>query len=317
MTPRRVTIAIPIHNEIDVLPELLARVSAVLDATPGGPHELLIIDDGSHDGSLRLLEMAAARDPRLTVLVFTRNFGHQAALSAAFDHARGDVLLLMDGDLQDPPEALRGLLEKLDEGYDVVYVRRTRRKEAIWLRASYHLAYRLIAKLSRLPLPLDAGDFALLSRRAVDAVRELPERQRYLRGLRSWIGFRQTGLEVERAARHAGESKYSIGRLIGLALDGAFAFSTAPLRFIGVLGGLVLVGASAFSAYAVYAKLVLGQSPQGFTALSVLGSMIGGMVLLSLWIIGEYIGRVYEEVKRRPVYLVDRIVRTPPESIRQ
>lgn len=317
MMPRRVTIAIPIHNEIDVLPELLARVSAVLDTTPGGPHELLIIDDGSHDGSLRLLEEATARDPRLKVLVFTRNFGHQAALSAAFDHAQGDVLLLMDGDLQDPPEALRSLLEKLDEGYDVVYVRRTRRKEALWLRASYHLAYRIIAKLSRLPLPLDAGDFALLSRRAVDAVRELPERQRYLRGLRSWVGFRQTGLEVERAARHAGESKYSIGRLIGLALDGAFAFSTAPLRFIGILGGLVLVGAAAFSVYAVYAKLVLGQSPQGFTALSVLGSTIGGMVLLSLWIIGEYIGRVYEEVKRRPVYLIDRIVRTPPESVRQ
>jgi dolichol-phosphate mannosyltransferase len=310
MTARRVTIAVPIHNEEEVIPALLSRVLAVLDATPGGPHEFLLVDDGSRDRSLALLEEAARRDPRLVVVVLSRNFGHQAALSAAFDHARGDVLLLMDGDLQDPPEALTDLLAKLDEGYDVVYVRRTRRKEPLWLRASYHVAYRMIARLSRIALPVDAGDFALLSRRAIDAVRELPERQRYLRGLRSWVGFRQTGLEVERAARAAGRSKYSVRRLLGLALDGAFAFSTAPLRFIGVMGGLVLVGSIAFSIFAVYAKFFLGRSPAGFTALTVLGTLVGGMILLSLWIIGEYVGRIYEETKRRPVYLVDRVVRS-------
>ena len=221
MSMRRVTIAIPIHNEEEVIPALLERVCAVLDATPGGPHELLLVDDGSRDRSLALLEDATRRDPRITLVVLSRNFGHQAALTAAFDHARGDVMLLMDGDLQDPPEALPALLARLDEGYDVVYVRRTRRKEPFWLRASYHVAYRMIALLSRIALPADAGDFALLSRRAIEAVRDLPERQRYLRGLRSWVGFRQTGLEVERAARAAGVSKYSLRRLIGLALDGA------------------------------------------------------------------------------------------------
>ena len=308
MSSHRVTIAIPIHNEQEVIPALLERVCAVLDATPGGPHELLLVDDGSRDQSLALLEEAARADARITVLVLSRNFGHQAALTAAFDHARGDVMLLMDGDLQDPPEALPALLARLDEGYDVVYVRRTRRKEPIWLRASYHVAYRIIASLSRIALPADAGDFALLSRRAIEAVRDLPERQRYLRGLRSWVGFRQTGLDVERAARAAGVSKYSLRRLIGLALDGAFAFSTAPLRFIGVAGGITLLGSIAFSLFAIYAKLVLGRSPQGFTALTVLGTLVGGMILLSLWIIGEYIGRIYEEVKRRPVYLVDRVV---------
>ena len=308
MIARRVTIAVPIHNEEEVIPALLARVCAVLDATPGGPHELLFVDDGSRDRSLALLEEAARKDPRITVVVLSRNFGHQAALTAAFDHARGDVMLLMDGDLQDPPEALPALLARLDEGYDVVYVRRTRRKEPFWLRASYHVAYRIIASLSRIALPADAGDFALLSRRAIEAVRDLPERQRYLRGLRSWVGFRQTGLEVERAARAAGVSKYSLRRLIGLALDGAFAFSTAPLRFIGVAGGVTLLGSIAFSLFAIYAKLVLGRSPQGFTALTVLGTLVGGMILLSLWIIGEYVGRIYEEVKRRPVYLVDRVV---------
>jgi dolichol-phosphate mannosyltransferase len=306
VTAPRVTIAIPIHNEQEVLPELLRRVFAVLDQTPGGPHELLIVDDGSRDQSLRILEEATHRDPRLRVISLSRNFGHQAAVSAAFDHATGDVMMVMDGDLQDAPEALPILLKRLDEGFDVVYVRRTQRKESFWLRTSYHVAYRLIARLSKLALPVDAGDFALLSRRAVDAVRALPERQRYLRGLRSWVGFRQTGEEIERHARVAGESKYSVGALIALALDGTFAFSTAPLRFIGALGGFVLLFALLFSVYATYVRVILGRSPQGFTALTVLVTIIGGMILMSLWIIGEYVGRIYEEVKRRPLYLVDR-----------
>jgi polyisoprenyl-phosphate glycosyltransferase len=305
---RRVTIAIPIHNEEAVLPELLRRVLAVLDQTPGGPHEFLVVDDGSRDRSLRILQEAAAGDPRLRIVVLTRNFGHQAAVSAAFDHATGDVMMVMDGDLQDPPEALPTLLKRLDEGFDVVYVRRTRRKESFWLRTSYHCAYRMIARMSKLALPVDAGDFALLSRRAVDAVRALPERQRYVRGLRSWVGFRQTGEELERHARAGGESKYSVSALIALALDGTFAFSTAPLRFIGALGGLVLIFAAAFSLYATFVRVVQGRSPEGFTALTVLVTIIGGMILMSLWIIGEYVGRIYEEVKRRPIYLIDQIV---------
>ena len=308
MINRRVTIAVPIHNEEEVLPELLRRVFAVLDQTPGGPHELLVVDDGSRDGSLRLLEDAAARDSRLRIVVLSRNFGHQAAASAAFDHATGDVMMIMDGDLQDAPEALPILLKRLDEGFDVVYVRRTRRKESFWLRTCYHLAYRTIARLSKLALPVDAGDFALLSRRAVDAVRALPERQRYLRGLRSWVGFRQTGEEIERHARAAGESKYSVSALLALALDGTFAFSTSPLRFIGALGGFVLIFAAVFSLYATFVRLFLGRSPEGFTALTVLVTVIGGMILISLWIIGEYVGRIYEEVKRRPIYLVERTV---------
>jgi dolichol-phosphate mannosyltransferase len=311
MTSRRVTVAIPIHNEEDTIPLLLERVGAVLDQLPGGPHEILLIDDGSTDRSLHRLEEAARHDGRVRILVLSRNFGHQAALTAAFDHARGDAMLIMDGDLQDPPEALPALLEKLDEGFDVVYVRREARKEALWLRMSYSLAYRLIGWLSDIRLPADVGDFALVSRPVIDAVRALPERQRYLRGLRRWVGFAQTGVSVERAARAAGESKYSLGRLIGLALDGAFAFSTTPLRLIGLAGGITLLSSAAFTVFAVYARLVLGQSPRGFTALTVLLTLIGGMLLLSLWIIGEYVGRIYEEVKRRPVYLIQReIVRS-------
>jgi dolichol-phosphate mannosyltransferase len=242
---------------------------------------------------------------------FRRNFGQTAAIAAGIDHSRAPIIVPLDGDLRNDPADIPALLAKLDEGYDVVHVRRTHRKEPLWLRLSYHAAYRVIARLSRLALPVDAGDFALLSRRAIDSMRALPERQRYLRGLRSWVGFRQTGIAVERDARAAGSSKYSLSRLIGLALDGAFAFTIAPLRLIGVLGGCVLVFSIAFAAYSVYAKVIQGRSPQGFTALTVLGSLVGGMILLSLWIIGEYVGRIYEEVKQRPVYLVDRVVGMP------
>ena len=313
MMTRCVTIGCPVHNEEVVIPQLLTRSLAVLDGIPDGPHQLLLIDDGSRDRTRELVCAAAARDPRITLVVLTRNFGHQAAMSAAIDHAAGDAVLLMDGDLQDPPEELPRLLAVLDAGYDVVYVRRTGRKEPLWLRASYRVAYRLIAKLSRPALPVDAGDFALLSRRALLAMRALPERQRYLRGLRSWVGFRQAEVTVDRAARAGGESKYSIGRLVGLAFDGAFAFSTMPLRFIGFLGGGVIAFTGAFAAYAVYARLILGRTPAGFTALTVLGALLGGMILLSLWIIGEYVGRIYEEVKRRPVYLVDTVIGRPTD----
>ena len=182
MNPR-VSLAIPLYNEEDVLPELLQRARRVLDETPGGPHEIVFADDGSHDRTRELLRRAAAEDPRIVVVALARNFGHQTAIGAALDHTSGDVVLVMDGDLQDPPEALPEFLDKYDEGYDVVYARRVARKESAWLRACYFLFYRLIAALSDLRLPLDSGDFALLSRRTVDALRALPEQHRYLREL--------------------------------------------------------------------------------------------------------------------------------------
>ncbi len=306
-TNRRISLAIPVFNEEAVLPELLERVGRVLAAVPGGPHEVVFVNDGSRDRSQEMLEAAAAADPRLVVVKFSRNFGHQAALSAALDHVTGDVVLTMDADLQDTPEALPALLARLDEGYDVVVVRRVERKESWWLRASYHVAYRLIAKMSDVPMPVDAGDFALMSRRVVDALTALPERERYLRGLRTWVGFRQTTIEVPRAARAAGETKYSIAKLVQLALDGAFSFSIVPLRISAAVGFAAFLAAFLYSAYAVYAKVVLDQSPQGFTALIVAGTFLAGILLIAIWIIGEYVGRIYEEVKRRPVYVVDSI----------
>ncbi len=308
MTPdRRISLAIPVFNEEAVLPELLERVGRVLDALPGGPHEVVFVNDGSSDRTQVMLEAAAAADARFVVVAFSRNFGHQAALSAALDHVTGDVVLTMDADLQDTPEVLPALLARLDEGYDVVVVRRVARKESWWLRASYHTAYRLIAKMSDVPMPVDAGDFSLMSRRVVDLLKALPERERYLRGLRSWVGFRQTTVEVPRAARAAGESKYSLAKLVSLALDGAISFSIVPLRISAAVGFTAFLGAFLFSLYAVYARVVLGQSPQGFTALFVAGTFLAGILLIAIWLIGEYVGRIYEEVKRRPIYVVDSV----------
>src|SRR5688572_21811686 len=229
-TGLRLSVAIPLHNEAAGVPELLRRVGAVLDAVPGGPHEVVLVDDGSTDQTLQLLHAAAQHDRRLVVIALSRNFGHQTALSAALDFVSGDVVVAMDGDLQDRPEAIPALLDKYHEGYDVVYAQRIKRKERWPLRLSYFLFYRLLASLADTRMPLDSGDFALMSRRVVEQMRAAPEHHRYLRGLRSWVGFRQTGLVVERDKRFAGSTRYGPLKLLKLASDGLFSFSIVPLR---------------------------------------------------------------------------------------
>lgn len=305
----RVSLAIPVFNEEEVLPELLARSGRVLDETPGGPHEIVLVDDGSRDRTPEMLREAAALDPRLTVVELSRNFGHQAAISAALSHASGDVVLVLDGDLQDPPEELPRFLERWREGYDVVFARRVERKERWWLRACYFVFYRLIARLSDIDLPLDSGDFALLSRRVVDELRRSPERHRYLRGLRTWVGFRQTGLEVERAERAGGTPKYGPIKLIGLALSGIFAFSVVPLRTATLLGFLAIAVAGGYTGYALWVRFMSGATPEGFTALISAIVFLAGVQLVVLGVLGEYIGRIYEEVKRRPQFIVRQVTR--------
>lgn len=304
-----VSIAIPLYDEEAGLPELLRRVNAVLDALPGEGHELVLVDDGSTDRTLELLERAAGSDPRMVVVSLSRNFGHQAALSAALEVVKGDVIVLMDGDLQDEPEFIPTMLERMREGYDVVYARRDRRQEAWWLRAAYFTYYRVLSAVSNVHLPLDAGDFAAISARTLRAIRSAPERHRYLRGLRAWAGFRQIGLPVERAAREQGQSKYSLRKLFQLASDGIFSFSIIPLRMAAALGAITVLLTSLFAFFALYARLFLGRSPQGFTSLILVITFVSGVNLLFLGIIGEYVGRVYEEVKGRPLYVVERIIR--------
>lgn len=306
----RVSVAIPLYNEEAGVPELLRRVTAALDALPSpGTHEIVLVDDGSADSTLALLEKAAAADPRLVVISLSRNFGHQAALSAALDHTTGDVVVLMDGDLQDAPEAIPLFLSEHEKGFDVVYARRSGRKENVLLRVSYFLFYRVIDSLSDMRLPLDAGDFALLSRRVVDHIRALPEHHRYLRGLRTWVGFKQTALPVARMARFSGRSSYTLRRLLHLAFDGIFAFSLAPLRAATLMGLVTVALSLAFVAYAVAVRVLHGQTPAGFTSLIAAITLFGGIQLVFLGVIGEYIGRIYEEAKGRPHYIVGKVVR--------
>lgn len=304
----RLSVGIPVFNEQDVIPDLLARLLRVLDGISGGPHEVVFVDDGSTDESRRLLQDAAAADRRIRVVVLSRNFGHQAALGAALDHATGDAVVLMDADLQDQPEIIPEFIKHHEAGADVVFARRASREEGWIIRTSYRLFYRIISALSDTPLPLDSGDFALLGAPVVATLRRLPEHQRYLRGLRAWVGFTQVGIDVQRRARVAGRPKYTTWKLFKLALDGICSFSIVPLRAAAVSGLLAIAASMAFAVYAIYVRVVVGQVPAGFTASLLITTFLSGVQLLFLGIIGEYLGRVYGEAKGRPPYVVAKIM---------
>jgi dolichol-phosphate mannosyltransferase len=308
MSAPRVSVGIALHDEEAVFPELYRRLAATLDDLPSGPHELVLVDDGSTDRTFDLIRETAASDPRVVGLRLSRNFGHQAALTAALQTATGDVVVVMDGDLQDRPEEIPRFLAEYERGFDVVYAQRVDRKESLPLRTAYFAFYRLMARLSEVKVPVDSGDFALLSRRVVDQLNLLPERHRYIRGLRTWVGFRQVGIPVERDARAGGEPSYTLRKLFRLAFDGVFAFSVTPLRAAWLFGALASAAASLYAVYAIFQRLFLGTSPQGFTALIVAITFFAGIQLLFLGLIGEYLGRVYDEAKGRPHFIVTEVV---------
>jgi dolichol-phosphate mannosyltransferase len=301
-----VSIAVPLYNEQESIAELLRRVNEVLASVPGDCHQIVCVDDGSSDGTLDQLVGARPDYPMLKIVSLSRNFGHQAALSAALEHTTGDVVLAIDGDLQDDPAVLPRFIDEYMKGADVVYARRTNRPEGLLKRIAYSIHYRLLAMISESPVQLDSGDFALLSRRAVDLIVSLPERQRYLRGLRSWVGLHQVGVDVDRHERFAGTSKYSWRGLAALAFEGIFAFSRVPLRLATILGMVTMLAGVLYSLYVLISRFA-GAPPQGFSTLALLQIGFSGALLLVLGVIGEYVGRIYEEVKRRPVYVVDRV----------
>ncbi len=305
-TSPRISVVIPLHNEESSLPELLRRVRGVLHPLAGGPHQIVLVDDGSTDRTWEITEREARSDPRVLAVGLSRNFGHQAALTAGLDHATGDAVVVMDGDLQDPPEAIPEFVARSLEGYDVVYAQRVRRKEPWWLRLCYFVFYRAMAKLSDINMPLDAGDFGLMSRRVVDQLNAMREHHRYLRGLRSWVGFRQIGIPVERAARHSGKSQYGMIGLLKLASDAVFAFSAIPIRAASLLGAAAAVLAVVSSIYALWIGIFFHRVVPGWASLVLLVAFLSGMLLLFMGIIGEYVARIYEEVKARPLYLVAR-----------
>lgn len=312
MTPL-VSVVAPVFNEHETLEELHRRLTATL--APLDSYEIVLVDDGSTDGSWdRLLELAA-RDARVRLLRLSRNFGHQAALSAGLDAARGDAVVLMDADLQDPPELIPQLLEKWREGFDVVYAVRGDREGETRLRlASISLFYRLLHRISPTEIPQNVGDFRLLSRRAADAVSAMPERARFLRGMTGWIGFRQTGVPYTREARFAGASKYPPSKLVRLAFDGITSFSTAPIKLVTALGFALVVFCVGVLAWTLYVRFFTSDHPQGWTSVIAVVLLLGGVQLLSLGVIGQYVARIFDETKGRPVYLVDEVVETVRES---
>lgn len=305
MTPT-VSVVLPVFNEQENLPLLKERLLPVLQQAAEGSFEVLFVDDGSTDGSLDMLEGFHADDKRLKVISLSRNFGHQAALQAGLDSAHGQAVVLMDSDLQDPPEVISRLVDRWRQGYQVVYAVRRKRKEGLLWRGAYGIFYRTIRPLAEIDIPLDAGDFCLLDRRIVDTLVGLRERNRFLRGLRSWVGFSQIGVEYERQPRHAGSAKYTLRKLVELALSGYVGFSSVPLRITTLLGLFTATAGFLLALWVVVTKLLDIPIPRGWASIlaSVLG--VGGIQLLMLGIIGEYLGRVYDEVRDRPLYIVQR-----------
>ncbi len=302
------SIVIPLFNEEGVLAELYERLAAATESLDG-PAEIIFVDDGSTDRSRELVEGLRGGDERVKLLVLSRNFGHQLAITAGLDFAVGDAVVIMDGDLQDPPELVAEMAERWREGYDVVYaVRSARPGETRFKRGTANLFYRLIARLTDVKMPVDAGDFRLVDRRVAGIVANMREPDRYLRGLFAWVGFKQTSVSYERAARAAGESKYSLMRMLRFAADGLLSFSTVPLR-LTLASGFAIAGlAFAAGIAAAVLKLVGAFETPGWASLIVVLSFFSGVQLIVLGTIGLYVGRIYAQGKDRPLYLVDRAV---------
>lgn len=305
-----ISVVVPAHNESKAIPLLLERLTRSANDWDE-PSELVFVDDGSVDNTYELLAAAAARDSRVKLVSFSRNFGQQAAVTAGLRASRGDLVAVIDADLQDPPEELHRFFAKCREGYDVVFAIRQRRKEHALKRASYFLYYRLLNWMANISIPLDSGDFCVMSRRAVDVLNALPERSRFVRGLRSWVGFRQTGLAYERKARAAGETTYAFRELVRLGVDGIINFSDRPLRLITLTG--LAVGTLAGLAGVIFLvqyltdTTILGYNPRqarGWTSLMLAVLFLGATQLVCTGLLGEYIIRLFAEAKQRPTYVV-------------
>lgn len=305
------SLVIPCYNEDAVIALTHQALVDSLGSDPTFDLEIVYVDDGSRDDTNNILLGIASTDQRVRVIFLSRNFGHQAAVTAGLEHANGDVVIIMDADLQDPPEVVFDMLEKWREGFEIVYGVREKRKESPLHRLFYLMFYRIFRRLSDIEMPLDSGDFALLDRRVVDVLNDLPEKNRFIRGLRVWTGFSQCGVPYERAARAAGKTKYPLSKLFKLAFDGILNFSTVPLTLISLAGVftavIALLGFAFFFANKILGRAIFGLSfgdIPGFTTLILTLLFLGGLQLISIGVLGEYLGRIYQEVKRRPVYVV-------------
>ncbi len=302
-----VSIVAPIYNEAENIPELYRRVCEVIEPNVAS-WEILMVDDGSTDGSTELIRELADRDERVRPIIFARNFGHQLALTAGLDYSRGDAVVVIDADLQDPPEVILDLIAKWREGYEVVYAVRAEREGESWFKkTTASLFYRLINAITKVDIPLDTGDFRLLDRQVVDVLKQMRERHRFPRGMSAWVGFRQIGVEYQRKARYAGETKYPLRKMFRLALDAITGFSYFPLQLATYMG-FAAAGMSILAIPVVIILRLAGSHAffgQASTLIAVL--FLGGVQLISLGILGEYVGRLYDEAKGRPLYIVREV----------
>lgn len=301
------SIIVPIYNETDVINAFYRRVKQVVDSLSQMTYEIIFVDDGSRDSSYGKLVSLADADKCLSIIKFSRNFGHQTAITAGIDLARGDAVVIIDSDLQDPPELIVDFVRKWQEGYDVVYgVRQERRGEGRVKRVTAALFYRTLKRLTQIDIPVDTGDFRLMDRKVVNQLKELKEKDRFVRGLVSWIGFRQTGIDYERDKRYAGETKYPYRRMMKFAVDGITSFSSIPLKLASWLGYLTSLFAFMYAAN-ILLQRIFGHTVEGLATVVIGMLFLGGVQLICLGIIGEYIGRIFNETKQRPIYVIDHV----------
>ena len=308
------SIIAPIYNELENIPELYPRVRDVLDQT-GEPWELILVDDGSTDGSTDVIRTLAENDDRVKPIIFARNFGHQIAVTAGLDYSRGEAVVIIDADLQDPPEVILDLIEKWREGYEVVYAVRGEREGESWFKkTTASLFYRVIYRITDVNIPLDTGDFRLMDRKVVNVMNQMRERHRFLRGMSSWVGFKQIGVTYKRKARFAGETKYPFKKMLKLALNAITSFSYFPLQMATYIG-FITAGLSVIAIpVVILLRLITGTTLEGQATTLIIVLFLGGVQLISLGIIGEYIGRIYDEAKGRPLYIVSEAPEKPKEE---
>jgi glycosyltransferase involved in cell wall biosynthesis len=304
-TPQ-VSFVIPVYNEESNLPMLADRLVKIMDQSPISL-EAVLVDDGSRDNSRVMLQQLALSDPRFHVVLLSRNHGHQLALTAGLSVARGtEGVFVLDGDLQDPPELLDTFYAKFQEGYDVVYAVREKRKEVFYKRFAYFIFYRILKKIANIEIPLDSGDFSFMSRRVVNVLNKMPEESRFIRGMRTWIGFKQIGIAYDRQERASGDSKYSFSKLVQLALNGIYNFSEFPIKFVTSLGGFAIISSVIYLIFVVVKKLFFDQVIEGFTALLFVIILFGGIQLMAIGVLGEYILRIFFQSKSRPNFIIEK-----------
>ena len=305
---KKISIVVPMYYEEEVAKECYSRLKGILEKIENYNYEIIFINDGSKDKTLSILMEIAEKDKNVKVISFARNFGHQCAVTAGLQYVTGDAIVIIDADLQDPPELIPDMLKLWEDGNDVIYgKRKSREGESKFKLLTASMFYKTLNALSDVEIPKDTGDFRLVDRKVVDVINSLPEHNKFLRGLFSWVGFKQTPFEYERKERFAGKTKYPLKKMLKLAQDGIFSFSTKPLRIVGTMGIISIAISIIILIYAILSYIFNWNNlTAGWTSLMVTMTFLSGMILISLWMIGEYIGRIYDETKRRPQYIIEK-----------